>query len=578
MTMHRRAVPTTFETLGDRQVRIRMSTGQRARDGHILDPQGCDLTNFLANPIVLYAHDTTKPVGRADEVSVQPDCIMATINFAPVGVSPTADEVCGLVKADILRGISIGFDILDGDPIEPNRPRAGIRATRWELYECTVCSVPVDTGATVTARAVADSDWKVGAARDLPIEDSDAWDGSAAEASIFEHAGGDDFDPAKARKGFLVYDATSPKLKGSYKLPIAHVADGDMKVPRGAIRAAASRLPQTDIPEDVKTSAGAVLDHYKEKAGMTASDDEKGRAFAAKRTRMLTATPKLKLRGLYDVAQLAHMVQHLGYIHGESVWEEELEGDDSKVPAMLGEALKGLGETLIAMTTEEVNELLSGKGLDEIPPVEDVVVIEDRAYVAAGKTPAIRAWRQGLAAMMVRAGKAISQANAAKIDQAGDHLNEAANRAKEASDHTGKAIEHGEAMTDLHGKATTAHDKMNAAIEDANGSAPADVAAKIAKVQQAHKQLGKHLTAMGERCAAIGDVQADAQGAIAGAQRCMRSAIRCVRGVHDAGDDTDEAEIQTSNGDAESEGTENNRALTPEARLRRLAALELSGA
>lgn len=592
--MQRRTVPAEVSMMGENQARIRMSTGNRARDGHILPPEACVLDNYRANPIQLWQHNPDEPIGRNDEITVGPDGIDAITTFAPPGVSPTADRIRGLVKADIIRGVSIGFEIIDAEPIDPNRPRNGLRATHWELLECSFVSVPADTGAVVTARAVTEADWKMGASRDLAIDDSDAWDGAAAERSIFEHAGGDDFDPATARKGFLFYDAAHPKERGSYKDPIAHVVDGELKVPKGAIRAAASRLPQTDVPDDVRSSAEAVLDHYKEKAGMTTTDD--GRAFAAKRIRMLTgklAQRQLmgspnpievfeiegpRVRGLYDVACLAHMLEHLGWIHGSAVWEAEVEGDDSKVPAMIGEALKGLGESLIAMTTEEVNELLTGKGLDEVPPVEDVVVVEERAFVMAGKTPAIRVWRQGRAAMMLRAGKAISQANAAKIDEASGHLADAGARAEESAGHQAKASEHTEALTDSHARATTAHAKMAAAIEDANGSAPADVAAKIAKVQQAHKQIGTHLAAIGDRAAAIGDAQADAQGAIAGAQRCVRSAMRCVRSVQDANGDTDTTDIQTSSGDGESGGTENDRAFTADARSRALAALELGAA
>lgn len=120
--------------------------------------------------------------------------------------------------------------------------------------------------------------WSVGAARDLPIEEGDrAWDGPAAEQSIFDHAGGEDFDPIKARRGFLVYDTADPTLRGSYKLPIARAGGGGpgLVVPKSGIRAAASRLPQTDIPGDVRSRAQAVIDHYKKKAGMDEEGDDK---------------------------------------------------------------------------------------------------------------------------------------------------------------------------------------------------------------------------------------------------------------------------------------------------------------
>lgn len=110
-------------------------------------------------------------------------------------------------------------------------------------------------------------DWTCGADRDLALDGDGSWDGPAAEASIFEYAGGDDFDPSIARKGFLAYDAAAPKLRGSYKLPFAHVENGAMRAMASGIRAAASRLPQTDIPDGVKSTAKAVLDHYEEKMG-----------------------------------------------------------------------------------------------------------------------------------------------------------------------------------------------------------------------------------------------------------------------------------------------------------------------
>ena len=191
------------------------------------------------------------------------------------------------------------------------------------------------------------ADWKIGASRNLAIEDSDAWDGAAAEKSIFAHAGGDDFDPKKARAGFLVYDADKPKERGSYKLPIAHEVDGALKVPKGAIRAAASRLPDTDIPDAVKKRAQAVLDHYKKEAGIgdDGKDKKDDRSFSrlVRRMTRVNSAPVLQ-RGLYDVANLAYVLMQLGYHHDGAVFEAALEGDDSQVPAMLGEALVSLGD------------------------------------------------------------------------------------------------------------------------------------------------------------------------------------------------------------------------------------------
>ena len=78
-------------------------------------------------------------------------------------------------------------------------------------------------------------------------------------------------------------------------------------MPKGAIRAAASRLPQADIPESVKTSAQAVIDHYKELAGMSEANNDSGRTLQIKHKRALERSPSMPRlnRGLQDVAQLA---------------------------------------------------------------------------------------------------------------------------------------------------------------------------------------------------------------------------------------------------------------------------------
>lgn len=117
--------------------------------------------------------------------------------------------------------------------------------------------------------------WRVGAARDLPLETADSWDGAAAEARIFEWAGWpDNPDGAKARRGFLIYDADAPDIRGSYKLAFSSVFEGELRAVDAGLRAAASRLPQTDAPQAVLDRARAVLDRYFERI------DEEGRAVA----------------------------------------------------------------------------------------------------------------------------------------------------------------------------------------------------------------------------------------------------------------------------------------------------------
>jgi len=117
--------------------------------------------------------------------------------------------------------------------------------------------------------------WVIGADTDLPLNETLRWDGPAAARRVFELAMFDSDQPdyQLARRAFLVYDDERPELRGSYKLGIADVVDGELVVLSSGLRAAASRLPQTaDLSEDVVNQARAIIDDYV--ADMRAMIDE----------------------------------------------------------------------------------------------------------------------------------------------------------------------------------------------------------------------------------------------------------------------------------------------------------------
>ncbi len=566
MTKIRKMVRLQATEVAPNRTRLIAATSQLARDGHVLEPSGMDVSSFLRTGTILFDHDPKIPVGVpvAAEINGSGD-LEVEIEWAPDGVSQKADEIRGLVKAGILRAGSVGFDPLDTEPLDPKKPRGGQHITRSDLLELSIVSVPADTGAVVTQRSDKAEDWKCGAARDLPIEDSDAWDGPEAEASIFEWAGGDDFDPTKARKGFLAYNSSKPKEKGSYKLPIAHVVGGRLKVPKGAIRAAASRLPQADIPAEVEKEAREVLDHYEEKAGMK---EDKGRST---RISMRRVGRPIFQRGLSGVAQLAWAVEQIGFLHECSEWEEDLEGDDSEVPAMLGEALKQLGSSLISMTQEEVEELLEAKGLDE---EEDAVDDADRAYVANGRTARIRAWRRGIA--LARAGRVLSASNEKKLEKASDHHERAMRHHKavaESHKEIGASID---AAQEAHERAVQAHRDAAAAVSAAKGDQK-NVADHVALAEKHLQALGKHQEAVGEAHEGIEDAHEDAEDSHAAVGRAIEGAQRQVRSVVDGSvpgsEDGDSQDIQTSAGTGDSTGSEGNRSAEYRRRQADLLAL-----
>jgi HK97 family phage prohead protease len=402
MNIVRRALAAQVNTLGDDEVEVVIATRLLARDGDIWETAGAQLDNYRANPIWLWSHSPETPVGLAADIRIDGETIVARVVFAPIGVSAKADEIRGLVKSGVVRGVSAGILPLESEPLDAKKPRGGQRITKWELLEVSFVSVPADTGATVTARA----------------------------------------------------------------------ADGS--------------------PTEPETDSITASDHAKETAETTAEAKKAAeRRTKALRTRMLVKSPAApKFRGLYDVAQLAYAVSELGYLQYNAQWEAEIEGDASPVPAMLGEALQQLGKALVAMTAEEVNELLA-----HIPAAEEgeVLVVElseiDAAYIESAGSERARAWRRGIVAArsraaqigaaQTRAGRVLSAENHGKLQEAHDKMEEARGLVRSVVD----AAE--DSDPDLA--------QTSAGVEDVDGSrsAPAPAAATAPSADFRRRQADK---------------------------------------------------------------------------------------
>jgi HK97 family phage prohead protease len=139
----------------------------------------------------------------------------------------------------------------------------------------------------------------------------------------------------------------------------------------------------------------------------------------------------LTAKGMWGLACLCEIMENLGCLQSMTAYEAEMEGDGSNLPAMLGESMRSLGNVLIAMSREEVAELLASAGAIPDAAAEAVTAAAPVSFLKA------------LAAMRAKAGRALSQTNA-------EHVSEIT-----------KALD---AMSAAHAKALNAHGKANDAL------------------------------------------------------------------------------------------------------------------
>lgn len=145
---------TKLDELKDRTIRFVISTNDLDRDGDILDPKGCDIENFMKNPVFLPFHDYDKfPLGKVVGIEKGDDGIRADVYFPTVEElstdagnasehAKTVDFAYHCYKMGMLYAVSVGFY---------TRKRTDNVITEWELLEFSAVSLPANQNALVEA-------------------------------------------------------------------------------------------------------------------------------------------------------------------------------------------------------------------------------------------------------------------------------------------------------------------------------------------------------------------------------------------------------------------------------------------
>lgn len=120
------------------------STPSPDRMGDIVKPEGAKFS--LPVPL-LWQHNSGQPIGHVTEAKVTKAGIEIVASIAK-GVSDEIDRAWNLIKAGLVRGLSIGFRGIDVEQI-PNS--WGVIFNEWEWLELSAVTIPANSEATITA-------------------------------------------------------------------------------------------------------------------------------------------------------------------------------------------------------------------------------------------------------------------------------------------------------------------------------------------------------------------------------------------------------------------------------------------
>lgn len=127
-------------------VRVIASTEDTDRDMEIIKQDGLDLTQFIKNPVILFAHNyQAPPIGKAIKAEITERGLQIDIKFASEKANPLAQQVKQLMKEGILKAVSIGFIPKERDANDPKI------ITSAEILELSIVPVPSNPNALALA-------------------------------------------------------------------------------------------------------------------------------------------------------------------------------------------------------------------------------------------------------------------------------------------------------------------------------------------------------------------------------------------------------------------------------------------
>ena len=137
------------KTAGSRIFTLQISTADVDRKGHRLNPHGCDLEAYKANPVLMWNHEGySNPnaiIGKALSITQTDAGITAVVEYASLTGNPLPEQLFELETKGLLPGNSIG--------LRPTgqifrHPDGTTTIGEWELIDISKVAIPVNGRAT----------------------------------------------------------------------------------------------------------------------------------------------------------------------------------------------------------------------------------------------------------------------------------------------------------------------------------------------------------------------------------------------------------------------------------------------
>lgn len=146
-----------LKAVSDGQYQFVASDESTDRMGDIIRVAGWQLANYKRNPIVLFQHQSSNPVGISTKVWVEGKALMSRIKLAAEGTSPFIDTLSKLLSQGIIKAVSVGF-APTADPAYIRDAKTdqitGLEFTSQELLEISLVSVPANPNALTLAKSL----------------------------------------------------------------------------------------------------------------------------------------------------------------------------------------------------------------------------------------------------------------------------------------------------------------------------------------------------------------------------------------------------------------------------------------